>query len=124
VDVRDTAEGHLLACERGRVGERYILGCENLTLRQIFERLEKVSGVRAPKVRIPYPLALAVGHVSTAIAGAFGSEPLAPLDGVRMAKKKMWVSQDKAVREIGFAPGPVDEALRRAVDWFRANGYC
>jgi dihydroflavonol-4-reductase len=124
VDVRDTAEGHLLACERGRVGERYILGCENLTLRQIFERLEKVSGVRAPKVRIPYPVALAVGHVSTAIAGVLGSEPLAPLDGVRMAKQKMWVSQDKAVRELGFAPGPVDGALRRAVDWFRSNGYC
>ena len=124
VDVRDTAEGHLLACERGRDGERYILGCENLTLRQIFERLESISGVRAPRTRIPYAVAMAAGVVSTAWAGLTGSEPRAPIDAVRMSRKKMWVSQDKAVRELGFAPVPVEGALRRAVDWFRANGYC
>ena len=124
VDVRDTIEGHLLACERGRDGERYILGCENLTLQQIFERLESISGVKAPRTRIPYAVAMAAGMVSTAWAGLTGSEPRAPIDAVRMSRKKMWVSQDKAVRELGFAPGPVEGALRRAVDWFRANGYC
>ena len=123
VDARDTAEGHLLACEKGRPGERYILGSENLTLQQIFSRLERLSGVKAPSVRIPYGVALAAGVVSTAWAKLTGSEPRAPLDAVRMSKKKMWVSHAKAQRELGYEPGPVDPALRRAIDWFRANGY-
>lgn len=123
VDARDTAEGHLLACERGRSGERYILGCENLTLRQIFEKLERVSGRRAPSVRIPYAAAYAAGVVSTAWSRVSGKEPRAPLDAVRMARKKMWVSHSKAIQELGFKPAPVDAALRRAVEWFRANGY-
>jgi dihydroflavonol-4-reductase len=123
VDAHDTAEGHLLACQSGRAGERYILGAENLTLQQIFQRLERLSGVEAPKTRIPYAMALAAGAVSTAWARVSGSEPRAPLDAVRMAKKKVWVSHGKAARELGFQPGPVDAALRRAIDWFRANGY-
>lgn len=124
VDAGDTAEGHLLAAERGKPGERYILGSENLTLEQIFERLERISGRKAPAVRIPYPVAYAAGVVSTAWAGLTGREPRAPLDGVRMARKKMFVSTAKARRELGFSPGPADGALRRAVEWFRANGYC
>ncbi|MCP5116901.1 MAG: NAD-dependent epimerase/dehydratase family protein [bacterium] len=124
VDVSDTADGHLLACERGRPGERYILGCQNLTLRDIFGRLERVSGARAPTVRIPYAVAYAAGVVRPAWARVAGGVPRAPLDGVRMAKKKMWVSGGKAERELGFRPSGVDGALRRAVDWFRANGYC
>jgi len=123
VDVRDVARGHLLACERGRVGERYILGGENLTLRQIFERLESISGLKAPKVQIPYAVAFAAGVVSTAWAHVSGDEPRAPLDAVKMARKKMWVRHDKARRELGFEPGPAPEALRRAVEWFRENGY-
>ncbi|HYZ87322.1 MAG TPA: hopanoid-associated sugar epimerase [Bryobacteraceae bacterium] len=123
VDAGDTAEGHLLACERGRSGERYILGSENLTLQQIFERLEAISGVPAPKVRIPYGVAYAAGLVSTAWASLTGQEPRAPIDAVRMARKKMWVSHDKATRELGFEPGPAEGALRRAVEWFRSNGY-
>jgi dihydroflavonol-4-reductase len=123
VDARDTAEGHLLACERGRAGERYILGSENLTLQGIFERLARISGLKAPAVRIPYALALAVGAVNTAWANVTGNEPRAPLDGVRMSRKKMWVSHEKAARELGFLPGSADTALRRAVEWFRANGY-
>lgn len=123
IDARDTAEGHLLACEKGRAGERYILGAENLTLLEIFQRLECLSGRKAPATRIPYAMALAAGAVSTAWARISGSEPRAPLDAVRMAKKKMWVSHAKAERELGFRPGPVDPALRRAIDWFRANGY-
>jgi dihydroflavonol-4-reductase len=123
VDAGDTAEGHLLACERGKPGERYILGCENLTLEQILERLAGVSGRKAPRWRIPYPVAYLAGVVSTAVANVTGHEPRAPLDAVRMARKKMWVSSDKARSELGFSPGPVDEALKRAVAWFQANGY-
>ena len=124
VDVRDVALGHLQALERGRPGERYILGCENLTLAQILDRLAKVSGLKAPAYRLPYGVAWVAGVISTGWARLTGQEPRAPLDAVRMARKKMWVSQEKAVRELGFSPGPVDEALRRAVEWFRMNQYC
>lgn len=123
VDVRDVAEGHLLAEERGRVGERYILGRENLTLAEVFARLEKVSGVRAPTRKIPYAVAYAAGAASTGWAALTGRPPRAPLDGVRMAKKKMWVSHEKAAAELGYAPGSVDRALARAVEWFTVNGY-
>jgi dihydroflavonol-4-reductase len=123
VDVRDVAEGHLLALERGRPGERYILGSENLTLQQIFASLAGIAGRPAPKIRVPYAVAYAVGVASTAWAGITGREPLAPLDGVRMARKKMWVRHDKAAHELGYAPGPAAVALRRAVEWFQANGY-
>jgi dihydroflavonol-4-reductase len=124
VDVRDVAAGHLAACERGRVGERYILGAENLTLRQIFEALAPAAGRKAPSVRIPYAVAYAAGVASTAWANVTGQEPRAPLDGVKMARKKMWVRCDKAARELGYVPGPAAEALGRAVEWFRGNGYC
>ena len=124
VDVRDVAEGHLQACERGRAGERYILGSENLTLEQIFGKLAEISGRPAPKIHVPYAVAYAYGAVSTAWAGVTGKEPLAPLDAVRMSRKKMWVRHEKAVEELGYSPGPAAAALRRAVEWFRANGYC
>ncbi len=123
VDVRDTAEGHVLACERGRTGERYILGCDNLTLEQILGRLSTISGIQSPRWRIPYAVAYAAGLASTGWANLTGREPRAPLDAVKMARKKMWVSVDKAKRELGFQPGPVDAALARAVAWFRSNGY-
>jgi len=124
VYVGDVAAGHLLACERGRVGERYILGGENLTLQQIFGRLEEVTGKPAPKVRIPYAVAYAAGVASTGWASLTGQEPRAPLDGVRMARKKMWVRNDKAARELGYSARPAVEALKRAAEWFQANGYC
>lgn len=124
VDVRDTAEGHLLACERGRPGERYILGCQNLTLQEIFRKLERVSGQKAPKLRIPFALAYAAGAASTAWARLTGRDPQVALDAVRMARKKMFVSHEKARRELGFSPDGVDSALNRAVEWFRRNGYC
>jgi dihydroflavonol-4-reductase len=124
VDARDTAEGHLLACERGASGERYILGCENLTLAQILERLARLTGRKAPSLRLPYAAAYAAGVVTTALAKVTKRPPLAPLDAVRMAKKKMWVRIDKARRELGFSPRPVDGALLRAARWFEANGYC
>lgn len=124
VDVRDAAAGHLLALERGRPGERYILGCRNLTLEQILNELALVSGLKAPKTRIPYALAYAAGVASTAWAGVTGREPRVPVDAVRLASKKMFVRHDKAAKELGYSPGPVEDALRRAVEWFRANGYC
>lgn len=123
VDADDTAIGHLLALERGRAGERYILGCRNMTLREIFEDLSRVSGRAAPKVRIPYMVAYAAGVASTTWASVTGQEPRVPLDAVRMARKKMWVSAAKAERELGFHPGPVENALTKAVGWFRQNGY-
>jgi dihydroflavonol-4-reductase len=123
VDVRDTARGHLLAAERGRTGERYILGCENLTLEQIVARLAAIAHKPAPTMKVPYALAYATGLATTAWANLTGKEPLAPLEGVKMARKKMFVTHDKAARELGFAPGPVDAALTRAIEWFRTNGY-
>ena len=124
VDVQDVARGHLAACERGRVGERYILGAENLTLQQIFAMLGEITGRPAPATRIPYAVAYAAGVVSTAWANVSGREPRAPLDGVKMARKKMWASHDKATRELGYAPGPAKGALARAAEWFKTNGYC
>jgi dihydroflavonol-4-reductase len=120
VDVRDTAEGHWQACERGRSGERYILGSENLTLAQILQKLAAITGKKAPSIRLPYGIAYLAGTFSTAWAGVTGKPPRVPIEAVRMAKKKMWVSHEKAKRELGFAPGPADQALRHAVEWFRA----
>jgi dihydroflavonol-4-reductase len=123
VDAGDTAEGHLLACEHGRPGERYILGSENLTLAEILRKLSVISGRPAPQVQIPWAVAYGFGVLSTAWANLSGQEPRAPLDAVKMARKKMWVSHAKAGTELGFRPGVADGALRRAVGWFRANGY-
>ncbi len=124
VDAADTALGHLLACERGRTGERYILGGENLTLREIFSKLAAITGIPAPRVRLPYALAHAAGLASTAWAGWTGRAPRVPIEGVRMARKKMFVNTAKAASELDFRAGPAGAALGRAVDWFRANGYC
>jgi dihydroflavonol-4-reductase len=124
VDARDTAEGHLLAAEHGRPGERYILGCENLSLEQILARLAAIAKKPAPRTKVPYAIAYAAGVMTTAWAELTGKEPLAPLEGVRMARKKMFVTHQRASRELGFKPGSVDTALERAVTWFRANGYC
>ena len=124
VDVRDTAKAHLLAAERGTPGERYIVGGENLTLAEILQKLARLTGKQAPRVKLPYAVAYAAGVVTTGWARVTGHPPRAPLDAVRMAKKKMFVSTEKARRELGFVPGPVDAALGRAVEWFRANGYC
>jgi dihydroflavonol-4-reductase len=118
VDVRDTAEGHVQACERGRSGERYILGSENLTLAEILQKLARITGRRAPTIQLPYALAYCAGACSTAWAGITGTPPRVPLDAVRMARKKMWVTHRKAQQELGFDPRPADQALARAVEWF------
>jgi len=124
VDARDVALGQLLASERGKPGERYILGSENLTLAEILGKLAATTGRPAPTVKLPYAVAYAAGVVTTAWARVTGKPPRAPLDAVRMARKKMFVSHAKAARDLGFTPGSADGALRRAVEWFQANGYC
>jgi dihydroflavonol-4-reductase len=124
VDVRECAQGHLLAMEKAVAGERYILGGENLTLKQILDKLGALTGLPSPNVRLPYAVAYATGVVDTFVTGKLrGVEPRVTLDSVRMGRKKMFVSSVKAERELGWNPGPVDNALHRAVEWFRANGY-
>jgi len=124
VDVVDCAEGHLLAMEKAQPGERYILGGENLTLKQILDKLGAITGLSSPKVKLPYAVALATGVVDTLVVGKMlKREPRVTIDAVRMGRKKMFVTSAKAERELGWMPGPVDDALRRAVEWFRANGY-
>lgn len=124
VNARDVALGHVLACEKGRTGQRYILGSENLTLAQILQKLAAITGRKAPTIQLPYAVAYAAGMVSTGWAIVSGQPPRAPLDAVRMARKKMFVSHAKAGRELGFNPGTADGALRQAVEWFQTNGYC
>lgn len=123
VDVHDCAAGHLLALEHGRPGERYILGSENLDLRDILARLARVTNRRAPTIQIPHFIAYAAGFFSTATARITGGEPDVPLDAVKMARKKMFVRHEKAGRELGYAPAAVDGALERAAAWFLEKGY-
>lgn len=124
VDVRECAQGHVAALEKGRPGERYILGGQDLTLKQILDKLGQITGLPSPKIKLPYLFAFAAGVVDEAVTGLLlRREPRATVDTVRMGKKKMFASSAKAERELGWRLVPVDVALRRAVDWFRANGY-
>ena len=124
VDVREVARGHVLAYERGKPGERYILGGENLTLKQILDKLSATTGIPAPKVKLPYVFALAAGVFDTVFTGQVrGKEPRVTIDAVRMGRKKMWVRSSKAERELGYKVVPVEDALRRACEWFQTNGY-
>jgi dihydroflavonol-4-reductase len=123
VHVDDVAEGQLLAFERGGVGQRYVLGGEDMTLRAILGIIAEQAGVPAPKLRLPHALVLPVAWMSERVAALTGREPLATVDGVRMARKFMWFSSAKAKRELGYAPRPAREGLADAVAWFRANGY-
>lgn len=124
VDVEDVARGHLLAFEHGVPGERYILGSENLTMREILEILAEESGLTAPSLKLPYSVAMAFAVLDTALATVTGKEPRAPVDAVKMARKKMFVSCAKAERELGFRAAPARQGLAKAIRWFRANGYC
>jgi dihydroflavonol-4-reductase len=123
IDVEDCARGHLLAWEKGRVGQKYILGGEDLTLKAIFGQLAVLTGLPAPRFRLPYGPILAAAYVNEAISRLTGREPLIPLAGVQMAKKFMFFDSGKAARELGLPRRPASEALQRAVAWFRANGY-
>lgn len=123
IDVGECARGHILAARKGRIGEKYILGNENLTLARIFSMLEEITGLSAPKVRLPYTPILLAAYVNEAISRCTGKEPLIPLAGVQMAKKFMYFDPSKAVRELGLVKRPVMESLANAVKWFRDNGY-
>ena len=123
VPVEDCARGHILAAERGRIGERYILGGRNLTLKQMLDVLASTSGRRAPRWKFPYILAYAAGCVDAGVSRLLGREPQIPLEGVRMARHRMFVDASKAERELGFASGPIEAALERAVAWYESNGY-
>jgi dihydroflavonol-4-reductase len=124
VDVRECACGHIAALEKGRSGERYILGSENLTLKQILDKLGKITGLPSPKVKLPYIFAFATGLIDETITGRMlNKEPRATVDAVRMGKKMMFATSAKAEHELGWKVVPVDDALSRAVQWFRANGY-
>ena len=125
VHVRDVCVGHILAAEKGRVGERYILGHAegNWTLQEAFAVLEKLTGIPAPKMKVPYSIALSAAYVSEAIARVTGKPPKAPLAGVRMAKYKMFFDPSKAIAELGLPQTPPEQALADAVDWFRAHHY-
>ncbi len=124
VDVRDVAHGHLLAMERGQPGRRYILGHQNLTLREILQILSDITGRKAPWFRIPYGLAYTVAWLDTTLWGSLLKRPPhIPLEGVKMAGKKMFFDGSKAVRELGLPQSPVRGALERAVAWFRSKGY-
>jgi dihydroflavonol-4-reductase len=125
VHVRDVAIGHMLAAEKGRIGERYILGSAdgNWTLQQAFAVLEEITGIRAPRFKVPYSVALGAAHFDEWVSKFTGKEPKAPLAGVRMAKYKMFFDPAKAIEELGLPQTPPREALADAVEWFRANGY-
>jgi len=123
VGVEECAAGHLLVAEKGKVGERYLLGAENLTLKELLDLLARITGLRAPGMKIPHGVALGVAYVDTAFSRLVGKEPQIPVEGVKIAKHKMFVDASRAQRELGFQPGPVVAALERAVRWYRANGY-
>jgi dihydroflavonol-4-reductase len=124
VHVRDVAEGHWLAAERGRVGERYILGHRDMTLAEILAELAELTGLPAPRVKLPYAVAWAAGAVSTALATYVTRRPPAvPLEAVRMARRHMFFDPGKAVRELGLPQTPVREAFEDAIGWFEERGY-
>ncbi|HEV2064017.1 MAG TPA: hopanoid-associated sugar epimerase [Thermoanaerobaculia bacterium] len=123
VDVRDVALGHLLAAERGRIGQKYILGNRNMTLKEILEALSRLTGLPAPRLRLPHAVPLAAAAVATLVARVTGRPPRVSLESVRMSMHRMFFDAGKAVRELSFPQSPVEEALGRAVAWFREKGY-
>lgn len=123
VGVVDCAAGHVLAAEKGKPGERYILGCRNMTLEEVLGILARITGLPAPRVRLPHAVAYAAGCVETLWARLLGRAPRIPLEGVRMSRYKMFVQAGRAMRELGFQPRPPEEALERAVRWYQENGF-
>jgi dihydroflavonol-4-reductase len=123
--VRDVAVGHILAAEKGNFGERYILGNAdgNWTMQEMLQVLDEITGLPAPKIKVPYWVALTAAHVDETISFFTGKPPKAPLAGVRMAKYKMWFNPAKAIRELGLPQTPPKQALADAAEWFRVNGY-
>jgi len=123
VGAEECAAGHLLIAEKGQVGERYLLGAENLTLKQMLDTLSRITGLPAPKLKIPHGLALSVAYLNAAFSRLIGREPQIPVEGVKIARHVMFVDCTRAQRELGFRPGSAAAALERAVRWYEANGY-
>lgn len=123
IDVEDAAEGHLLAAQKGKIGERYILGNQNLMLKEMLDVLEKITGLPSPKIKIPYFVAYLSGWFSTAAAEITGRPPAIPLDGVKMAGELMFYDASKAVKELNLPQNPIEDALAKAVRFFKTQGY-
>lgn len=123
VDVRDVALGHLLAAEKGKVGEKYILGNRDMTLREIFQTLSEISGLPAPTRQLPHWVPMTFAALEAGLSRLIGRQPNVPLEAVKLARYRMFFDPSKAVRELGLPQTPVEKPLRRAVDWFRDNGY-
>ncbi|HEV2615012.1 MAG TPA: hopanoid-associated sugar epimerase [Candidatus Acidoferrales bacterium] len=123
VAVEDVAEGHLLAAERGKIGQRYLLGGRNMTLKELLDVLARITGLAAPSRRIPHSVALIAACADAAYSRVTGREPRIPMEGVRIARHKMFVNDAKARKELGYEPGTVEVALERAVRWYFENGY-
>ena len=124
IDVKDCAEGHVLAAEKGRIGERYILGSRNLTLKALFDALSTVTGIASPKMHVPHWIAEGYARLENLWSiSVAGREPDVPLESVKLARHKMWFDSAKAVRELGLPQNPIEPALERAVSWFREHGY-
>jgi dihydroflavonol-4-reductase len=123
IDVRDVAWGHLLALEKGKSGDRYILGHQNLSLKQLLDQLESITGLSAPQRTVPAWLPLSVAWIDEKILAPLGKQPSVPLDGVRMAKQRMYYNASKAVRELNLPQSSLNTALKDAVDWFVSHKY-
>lgn len=123
IDVRDVAVGHLQALEKGRSGERYILGHRNLTIKQLLDELARLTGIAAPELAVPAWLPLGVAWFEEQVLGALGRPPTIPLDGVRMAAEPMFYDPSKAIRDLDLPQTPLPVALKAAIDWFKTNGY-
>jgi dihydroflavonol-4-reductase len=123
VGVEECAAGHLLVAEKGKVGERYLLGGENLTLKQMLDALAKITGLPAPSLKIPHGLALSAAYASTIFSRLIGREPGITIEGVKIAQHMMFVDCSRSQKELGFKPGPVAAALERAARWYEANDY-
>ena len=125
VDVEDVAQGHVLALERGRVGERYLLGNRNMSLEEILRTLAELTGKRPPRVRMPFWVAMAAGYLDSLVeSGLMKREPVIPVEALKLARKPMYVDCAKAVNELGLPQSPVEGALEKAVKWFKDHNYC
>lgn len=123
VHVDDVAAGHLLALDKGKVGDRFILGGDNLTLAEILRIVARLTGRKEPRLRIPHDVVMPIAGLAEIWARVTGGEPFATRDGVNLARKKMYFSSARAMRDLGYRPRPAEEAIADAVNWFRQNGY-